>query len=103
VGKKRYVHGVSNFLAIGIKSFSPAAIPLPFGCFADRLIRDFCKLRFHLAWLDIQALVLTFKRLPELLEQRRVRAKWNALNPGQGFYREPAFDYKTIADNRHVG
>jgi GT2 family glycosyltransferase len=101
VGKKRYAHGLSNFLAIGIKSFSPAAVMLPFICFADRLLRNVLRMRLQLALLDVQGLWLTFCRLPQLLESRRSRAGWNARKPGQGFFKEPEFDYSRIAANKH--
>ncbi len=100
VGKKRYVHGLSNFLAIGIKSFSPAAVILPLGCFVDRLLRDVFKLRFYLAWLDLKALMLTMRRLPQLLESRRARSTWNTRKPGEGYFQDPEFDYSRITNNR---
>jgi GT2 family glycosyltransferase len=103
VGKKRYMHGISNFLAIGIKSFSPAAVILPFGCFVDRLLRDLFKLRFYLAWLDLKALMITLRRLPQLLESRRVRSIWNKRKPGEGYFQAPEFDYSKIANNRYEG
>lgn len=100
VGRKRYVCALSNFLAVSLKSFSASHVPLSLMCWLDRTLRDLLKGRFDRVGLDFAALALTLRRLPELLEHRRIHAGWIAARPGEGFYRAAEFDAEKIRDNR---
>jgi GT2 family glycosyltransferase len=100
VGKKRYVHALSNFMALGLKYFSPSHIPLVFLAWLDRTCRDLFKGRMELFTLDLKALALTIRRMPDFRQYRHLHRNLNRSKPGQSFFKDPAFDWERIRDNR---
>lgn len=99
VGCRRYVCAFSNFLVMALKTFSVATFRLPLLAALDRIVRNLLKARFHLAVLDVRSLLLTARRLPDIISFRKANQKWNATRPGQGFFSEPAFQHTAIAEN----
>jgi len=92
VGAKRYVAALSNQVVIAMKSFTgPAQLAVP-ALLADRFARDLLKGRWREAALDIDAVALTLRRLPDVLRYRRKHRSWNESKPGQGFFDDPRFD-----------
>jgi N-acetylglucosaminyl-diphospho-decaprenol L-rhamnosyltransferase len=92
VGAKRYVGALANQVTIAMKTFTglaPLAVP---ALLADRLMRDVLKFRWADARLDIDAIRLTLKRVPDVLEYRRKNRAFNHERPGQNFFSDPRFD-----------
>lgn len=96
VSRKRYIEGNSNIFAIAIKTFTGGAVFLPLGGIMERFMRNLLRFRFELAWWDILVFVDVFKRLDSLWIFRKTNQTWNQCKPGQQFFKDPAFDYKTI-------
>jgi N-acetylglucosaminyl-diphospho-decaprenol L-rhamnosyltransferase len=92
VGAKRYVAALSNQVIIAMKSFTGAAqLAVPV-LLVDRLARDVLTRRWREAALDIDAMGLTLKRLPDVMRYRREHRRWNDGRPGQAFFGDPRFD-----------
>ncbi|WP_395739479.1 glycosyltransferase family 2 protein [Prosthecobacter sp.] len=100
VGQKRYVHALSNFMALGIKYFSARYLPLVFLAWMDWAMRDLIRGRFHLVLLDLKGLNVTIQRIPSFLEYRKSHRQLNRLKPGENFFKDPIFDYSCINQNR---
>ncbi|WP_395750201.1 glycosyltransferase family 2 protein [Prosthecobacter sp.] len=100
VGQKRYIHALSNFMGLGLKYFSLSHVPLVFFVWLDRSVRDLLKGRFGFLLLDLKALSLTFRRLPDFSKYRSAHWNLNQSKPGENFFKDSAFDYSRIRDNR---
>lgn len=92
VGAKRYVAALSNQVVIAMKSFTGAAQLAVPALLADRLLRDVLTRRWQAAALDIDAMALTLRRLPDVMRYRREHRRWNQDRPGQAFFDDPRFD-----------
>ena len=101
VWQKRYVHALSNFMAVGIKYFSLSHVPLVFLAWFDRTWRDLLKGRWHCFVLDMKALWLTVRRMRDFLNYRQNHQTLNQAMPGQNFFKDPDFDYARINLNRY--
>lgn len=99
VSRKRYVGGLSNFLVLAFKTFSAAAWVRPVLALLDRMLRNLLKGRWALLGLDVQAIGLTLRRLPDIVEYRRKNRALNRSLPGQGFFAEPLFQWQAIRGN----
>jgi hypothetical protein len=92
VGKKRYSCALSNQVVVALKTFTgPAHIATP-ALLADRMLRNLLMRRWDLLPLDVKAVELTARRLPEILRYRRANRALNHRRPGQAFFSEPAFN-----------
>ncbi|MFZ4595001.1 MAG: glycosyltransferase family 2 protein [Verrucomicrobiaceae bacterium] len=99
VSVKRYVSALSNFLMVALKTFSLSTIPRAFLAWTDRLLRNVAKGRWKLVGLDFKALRLTISRMSDANRFRQTNHHWNQQRPGQGFFREPVFQWSAIRDN----
>lgn len=92
VGQKRYSCALSNQVVIAMKTFTgPARLAAP-ALLADRMLRNLLMRRFYLLPLDVKAIELTLRRLPDVLRYRRENRTWNERRPGQAFFADPQFD-----------
>jgi GT2 family glycosyltransferase len=92
VGKKRYSCALSNQVVVALKTFTgPAHLATP-ALLADRMLRNLLMRRWDLLPLDVKAVELTARRLPEILRYRRANRALNHRRPGQAFFSEPAFN-----------
>ncbi|HEV8547910.1 MAG TPA: hypothetical protein VGQ57_02760, partial [Polyangiaceae bacterium] len=57
----------------------------------DRFLRNVLKRRWAEAGLDLDAAVLTLRRLPEVRRYRREHRAWNESRPGQDWFSDPRF------------
>ena len=55
-------------------------------------MRDVLRLRGSDVRLDIDAIRLTLRRVPDVLDYRRCNRTWNRERPGQDFFSDPRFD-----------
>jgi len=92
VGAKRYVAALSNQVTIAIKSFTGVAPLFAPVLLVDRLVRDVVQRRWQDAGLDLDAMLLTLRRMPEIMRYRQQYRTQNATRPGQGFFCDPRFD-----------
>jgi GT2 family glycosyltransferase len=108
VGRKRYASGSSNCIIVAAKYFRWRSVLLTVLARIDRFLRNSVKLRFKLAFLDLESLWLSIKRLPYALQFRRSNRVWSSSRPGEGFFHDPAFRPRTtdiqeeVAANRRA-
>jgi N-acetylglucosaminyl-diphospho-decaprenol L-rhamnosyltransferase len=92
VSMKRYSCALSNQVVVAMKTFTGTASLAAPALLADRMLRNFLKRRWDLLPLDVKAVELTARRLPDVLRYRRANRTWNERRPGQGFFSDPQFD-----------
>jgi GT2 family glycosyltransferase len=85
---RRYIANRSNLAVIGLKYYSGMPLLLPFGSLAASLLSDIVKLRWRKMSLDLQALVLTMKRMGAVCRFRQSNRKWAKAKPGLQFFLE---------------
>jgi GT2 family glycosyltransferase len=95
VGRKRYASGCSNCIIVAAKYFRWRSVLLAVLVRIDRFLRNSIKLRFNLAFLDLESLWLSIKRLPHALQFRRSNRVWSYNRPGEDFFLDPAFRPRT--------
>jgi GT2 family glycosyltransferase len=95
VGRRRYVSASSNCIIVAAKYFRWRSVLLAVLARLDRFLRNSIKLRFKLAFLDLESLWLSINRLPYALQFRRSNRVWSSNRPGEGFFHDPAFRPRT--------
>jgi GT2 family glycosyltransferase len=103
VGRKRYASGSSNCIIVAAKYFRWRSVLLAVLARIDRFLRNSIKLRFNLAFLDLESLWLSVKRLPRALQFRRSNRVWSHNRPGEDFFLDPAFQPRTTDILEEVG
>lgn len=103
VGRKRYASGSSNCIIVAAKYFRWRSVLLAVLARIDRFLRNSIKLRFKLAFLDLESLWLSIKRLPDALQFRRSNRVWSYKRPGEDFFLDPAFQPRTTEILEEVG
>lgn len=101
VSKRRYIGGLSNHMTLALKTFSAFACVRPLLSWLDRFSRDVFKGRWQLASFDLQALWLTFTRMPDIVEHRVQNRSVNCARPGERFFEDPLFQKEAIDSNRN--
>jgi GT2 family glycosyltransferase len=90
VSRRRYISGRSSLMILGVKYFSLRYAALPALLWAASTARHVSTFNFTKAWWHLLAGRETFRRLASALASRRSnRAIRN--RPGEGFFRDPAF------------
>jgi hypothetical protein len=92
VSRKRYVAGLSNQVVVALKAFTGWAPLLAPAIIVDRVLRDVARRRFENVRLDLEAALLTARRMPRVLEYRRANRAINNDRPGQDYFRDHRFD-----------
>jgi GT2 family glycosyltransferase len=100
VSKQRYIGGLSNHMTLGLKSFSGPACVKPFLSWFERFFRNVLRGRWQLVSFDLQALLLTLARLPDIAAYRSLKRDVIRARPGQDFFDEPLFQKEAISTNR---
>jgi len=103
VGRRRYVSASSNCIIVAAKYFRWRSVLLAVLARLDRFLRNSIKLRFKLAFLDLESLWLSINRLPYALQFRRSNRVWSSNRPGEGFFHDPAFRPRTTDFQEEVG
>ena len=103
VGRRRYVSASSNYIIVAAKYFRWRSVLLAVLARIDRFLRNSIKLRFKLAFLDLESLWLSIRRLPQALQFRRSNRLWSSNRPGEGFFLDPAFRPRTANTREEVG
>ena len=103
VGRRRYVWGSSNCIIVAAKYFRWRSVLLGVLARIDRFLRNSIKFRFKLAFLDLESLWLSIKRLPQALQFRRFNRAWSCNRPGEDFFLDPAFRPRTSDIREEVG
>ena len=96
VGSRRYVSGSSNCIIVAAKYFRWRSVLLTVMARVDRFLRNSLKLRFKLAFLDLESLWLSVKRFPQALQFRRFNRPWSSDRRGEDFFLDPAFRPRTM-------
>jgi len=104
VGRRRYVSASSNCIIVAAKYFRWRSVLLAVLARLDRFLRNSIKLRFKLAFLDLESLWLSINRLPYALRFRRSNRVWSSNRPGEGFFHDPAFRKRSapIAEHNNI-
>jgi GT2 family glycosyltransferase len=103
VGRRRYVWGSSNCIIVAAKYFRWRSVLLAVLARIDRFLRNSIKFRFKLAFLDLESLWLSIRRLPHALQFRRSNRLWSSNRPGEGFFLDPAFRPRAADTREEVG
>jgi len=103
VGRRRYVSASSNCIIVAAKYFRWRSVLLAVLARIDRFLRNSIKLRFKLAFLDLESLWVSIRRLPHALQFRRSNRLWSSNRPGEGFFLDPAFRPRTADTREEVG
>jgi len=93
VGKKRYIHSRSNRIIVAWKTFSFGYCWLALVPWAETIVKNLLKLHWRLVVWDLATLALTIRRLPMVIQYRRLNQKVNRQRPGELFYQEKNFQF----------
>ena len=97
---RRYIANRSNLAVIGLKYYSGTNRLLAWCALLVPIVGDLLRFRWKKLSLDIQAILVTIRRLGDVREFRNRNRKWSAAKPGQGFFLQDDLTHSCVNETR---